>query len=402
MSVQIKERFLPYLPFLVLISFISLLNILARVIFSPLTPFICFEMDLCHKDTGNLFLVLSFGFAITLFMSQFLSSRFSHRFTIIVSVLISGFSLMIISYIEHLPSFKALLFFVGLSTGLFVPSAVSLIREHVPSYHLGKAFGIFATSQSFAFVLAPLITEHFIAFYSWKDILYGLGLFSSSLSLIFIFLIPQKENKSFPITLNFVRNIFSWPSFWILMVLLCVINGLNVGIYNMAPDYFEKHNLIEAHEVNYLIIIARTVSIITAILGGVFTDRFGLKRSLVLILILCGGITVFMGMTHPMFALLLFSVQSPIAACLKPIIHFGMASIVPPEKNAAVVSIMAPFGFFFGAGVVPQLLGIFGDFNLYSQGFVFFGLTALVSGVLFGLSGIYKHIRVSQLKSMEF
>ncbi len=358
-------------------------------------------MDLCHKDTGNLFLVLSFGFAITLFASQFLSSKFSYRLIIIASILISGFSLMSVSYVEHLQSFKALLFFIGLSTGLFVPSAVALIRERTPDHHLGKAFGIFATSQSFAFVLAPMIIECFITSYSWKDILYGFGLFSSSLSLILIFLIPKKEKKSFPITFNFIRNIFSWPSFWILMVLLCVINGLNVGIYNMAPDYFEKHNLIEAHEVHRLIIIARTVSIFTAILGGIFTDLFGLKRSLALVLILCGGVTIFMGMTQPIFALFLFSIQSPIAACLPPIVHFGMASIVPAEKNAAIISIMAPFGFFFGSGVVPQLLGIFGDFNLYSQGFIIFGLASLISGVVFGLGGVYKYIRFSQLKSME-
>jgi len=108
-----------------------------------------------------------------------------------------------------------------------------------------------------------------------------------------------------------------------------------------------------------------------------------------------------MGTMDPSSSLVLFCLQSPIAVCLMPLIHFAMATIVPPEKNAAIVSIMAPFGFMMGAGVVPQLLGFLGDFNLYAQGFVLFGLATIVSGALFSLNGIYKHVEVSQVKSLE-
>ena len=103
----------------------------------------------------------------------------------------------------------------------------------------------------------------------------------------------------------------------------------------------------------------------------------------------------------PSSSLVLFCLQSPVAACLMPLIHFAMATIVPPEKNAAIVSIMAPFGFMMGAGVVPQILGFLGDFNLYAEGFVLFGLSAILSGTLFNINGIYKHVEVSQVKSLE-
>lgn len=394
-------QFLPFFPFLMLISFISFVNILARVIFSPMTPFICEEMQLCHADTGNIFLVLSLGFAITLFASQYLSAKVSHKFTIILSVLTTGLALMITSYADTFQQFRGAVFLVGISGGLFIPSAVALIREYTPNHHLGKAFGIFGTAQSFAFILGPLSVQFFIEYYSWRAILHGFGLLSAILSLSLFFFIRKKEKKSVPITLNFAKEVFSWPSFWILMLLLCVINGLNMGIYNMAPDYFERHNLLEGSEVNQLIIIARTISIITAVVGGIVADRLGLKRSLVLILVICGGVTALMGMSNPMLALVLFCVQSPIAACLMPIIHFGVATIVPPEKNAALVSIMAPFGFTFGAGIVPQLLGFFGDFNLYAQGFIIFGVTTMMSGLIFGTNAIYKYVHLSQSKSME-
>lgn len=396
-----KVRFTPFLPFLILISFTSFLNILARIIFPPMTPYIWTEMNLCHADTGNLFFVLSVGFAITLFASQFVSSKISHKMTVTFSILSTGFALVFASYAETFQWFRVSLFVIGLCSGLFIPSAVAMMRETVAREHLGKAFGIFATAQSVAFILAPVLIKHLIDFFTWKQILNGFGLVSSLISVALYFLIKQGNNKGEAISYTFVRDVFSWPSFWILLVLLCLANGLNVGIYNMAPDYFERHNLLDKEAVYKLIIIARVLSFFTAIVAGIIADRFGLKRSVVLTFIFCGALTSLMGTMEPKSSLVLFTLQSPVAACLMPLIHFAVATIVPPEKNAAMISVIAPFAFLTGAGVVPQLLGFFGDFNLYAEGFVLFGFAALIGGVIFNVGAVYRHVELSQTNAAE-
>ena len=396
-----RTSFFSFLPFLTLITFASFLNIMARIIFPPMTPFICEEMNLCHADIGNLFFILSVGFAITLFGSQFLSSRISHKMTVIFSLLSTGFALVITSYAESFQFFRLSLFLVGLCSGFFIPSAVAMLREGVATQHLGKAFGIFATAQSVAFILSPIIVRSIIGVYSWKEILNGFGLISSIISVILFFLFKQGNEKGEPITIAFVRSVFSWPSFWILLILLCLANGLNIGIYNMAPDYFQRHNLLDKDAVHQLIVIARVLSFGTAIVAGVVADRFGLKRSMVLSLVFCGALTSLMGAMNPSSSLALFTLQSPVAACLMPLIHFAIATIVPPEKNSTIVSLIAPFGFLMGAGVVPQLLGFLGDFNLYAQGFVLFGMASIFCGAIFNLSRVYKHVEFSQVKSLE-
>jgi MFS transporter, NNP family, nitrate/nitrite transporter len=396
-----KTSFFSFLPFLTLITFASFLNIMARIIFPPLTPFICEEMNLCHADTGNLFFILSVGFAITLFGSQFLSSRISHKMTVIFSLLLTGFALVVTSYAETFQAFRLSLFLVGLCSGFFIPSAIAMLREGVATKHLGKAFGIFATAQSVAFILSPIIVRSVIGVYSWKAILNGFGLISSVISVILFFLFKQGNEKGEPITAAFVRSVFSWPSFWILLILLCLANGLNVGIYNMVPDYFQRHNLLDKDAVHQLTVIARVLSFGAAIIAGIVADRFGLKRSLVLSLVFCGALTSLMGMMNPSSSLALFTLQSPVAAGLMPLIHFAIATIVPPEKNSTIVSLIAPFGFLMGAGVVPQLLGFLGDFNLYAQGFVLFGMTSIFCGAVFNLSRVYKHVEFSQVKSLE-
>lgn len=401
MLLEKKSSFVPYIPFLILISFISFLNILARIIFPPLTPYICEEMHLCHADTGNLFFILSVGFAITLFASHFMSSKTTHKMTVLFSILSTGFALLLTSYAETFNFFRWSLFIVGLCSGLFIPSAVAMIREAVSGEHLGKAFGIFATSQSVAFILGPMIVKYAITYFTWQQILNGFGLFSSLMSVGLFFFMKKGHTKGDSISISFMRNVFSWPSFWILMILLCLANGLNIGIYNMAPDYFQRHNLLDSGAVYNLTIIARILSVLTAIVAGIFADRFGLKRSMVITFVFCGALTSLMGTMTPSSSLLLFCLQSPIAACLMPLIHFAMATIVSPLKNAALVSISAPFGFFMGAGVVPQVLGFLGDFNLYAQGFILFGITSIVCGMIFNLNAVYRQVEISQMKSSE-
>ncbi|MCB1110734.1 MAG: MFS transporter [Chlamydiia bacterium] len=396
-----RPSFFPFLPFLTLITFASFLNIMARIIFPPMTPYICEEMNLCHADTGNLFFILSVGFAITLFGSQFLSSWISHKKTVIFSLVSTGCALMVTSYAETFQLFRLALFVVGLCSGFFIPSAVAMLREGVAREHLGKAFGIFATAQSVAFILSPILIQHTIQLWHWKQILSGFGWISGVIGFVLYFLFKQGNERGEPITFTFIRSVFSWPSFWILLVLLCLANGLNLGIYNMAPDYFQRHNLLDKDAVYHLVVIARVLSFITAIGAGFVADRFGLKRSMVLTFVCCGALTSLMGTVNPSSSLVLFALQSPVAACLMPLIHFAIATIVPPEKNSTIVSVIAPFGFLMGAGVVPQLLGFFGDFNLYAQGFVLFGVTSIFCGTLFNLNRVYKHVEFSQVKSME-
>ena len=398
---ELKTHFLSFIPFLALISFVSFINILARVIFSPLTPYICDEMKLCHTDTGNLFFILSIGFALTLFTSQFVSSFISHKKTVIVSVFATGLSLILASHSASFDFLRFSLFLLGLSSGLFIPSAVSMIREVVGSHHIGKAFGIFSAAQGFAFILGPLIVQSFIGANSWNSVLFVFGCVFVFISFTLIFLIKIGDQKGKIVTLDFAKTIFSLPAFWILAVSLCLANGVNYGIYNMAPDYFQRHNLLRGDAVNQLIIVARILSILTAVLGGVFADRFGLKRSIITFLILSGMATLMMGLISPSFSLALFCIQTPLAACLMPLIHSAMSLIAPPEKNAAIVSMMAPIAFSFGTGVVPQFLGFLGDSNLYALGFVLLGLSTLGSSFLFNFKEITSKLEVSHLKKLE-
>ena len=83
---------------LLLMTGIFFLNFISRIILAPLMPTIEMDLGIGHAEAGSLFLLISLGYFISLMGSGFLSSRFTHRKTIIFSSIVLGITLLAISF----------------------------------------------------------------------------------------------------------------------------------------------------------------------------------------------------------------------------------------------------------------------------------------------------------------
>lgn len=391
--------FATFIPFLSVVSFLTFLSILSRTIFAPMTPIICQEMSLCHAETGHLFLMLSIGFAITLFLSQYVSTKITHKATISISLYSTAVLFLLMPLIDTYNTFCSFLFVVGLSAGLFIPSSIAIIRSAVSDIHLGKAFGIRQTAQSCAFIFGPAVISIGAPYLPWRFILLAFGIFFLLFAVLFSVFFKAGKEKSPPVSFSFVKGLISMPSFWIMLVLLCLINGMNYGVYNMAPSYYDAKYNIDRNIVNTLIMVARILSFFTAVLSGFLADRIGIRRSLFMLLSICGVTTLFLGVSSAGVSLFLFMLQSALATALMSLIHLATASIVPANRSASSVSMMAPFAFTFGSGVVPKVIGLFADNGLYAVGFVCFGVVAIVAAFLFNSNWASRYVDYGQLES---
>lgn len=394
-----SREFSSYLPFLLIVSFLTFLNILARTLFAPLTPILCGEMNLCHADTGHLFFVLSLGFAITLFLSQYINSWISHKSTLSISMYGCAAMFLAMPWVSSYFSLCAVLVFVGLFAGLFIPSSVAIIRNVVADDHLGKAFGIRQAAQSCAFIVGPGMVSLFAPYFSWQFILFSFGLFLFVFSILFSLFFKEGKDKSPPVSAEFIKNIITMPSFWIMLVLLCLANGMNYGVYNMAPNFYDSQYDVDRNTVNTLIMIARISSFFTAILSGFLADKVGTRKALFSLLLICGFTTFLMGISGVGFSLFLFMLQSSLATALMSLIHLAIAGIVPVHRTAAVISMMVPFAFTFGSGIVPKVIGIMADRGMYAFAFGLFGLLSIMAALLFNWGRVYRHVHSSQMDS---
>ena len=104
-----------FLLFLVIIFF---LNFLSRIALSPLMPSIEEELKIGHEEAGSLFFLISLGYCIMLLGSGFVSSRLTHRKTIVLSSAAVGGALLLVGLSSHLWQIRFGLILVGMAAGL--------------------------------------------------------------------------------------------------------------------------------------------------------------------------------------------------------------------------------------------------------------------------------------------
>src|SRR4030042_1337901 len=82
--------FRSHIPALLFLAGIFFLNFLSRIILAPLLPAIEGDLQIGHRGAGSLFLFISLGYCVGVLGSRVVSSRFTHRRTIIASSMAVG------------------------------------------------------------------------------------------------------------------------------------------------------------------------------------------------------------------------------------------------------------------------------------------------------------------------
>jgi MFS family permease len=90
--------FRSHIPALLFLAGIFFVNFLSRIILAPLLPAIEGDLHIGHAVSGALFLFVSLGYCVGLLISGYVSSRFTHRRTIIISPMAIGAALLVIVF----------------------------------------------------------------------------------------------------------------------------------------------------------------------------------------------------------------------------------------------------------------------------------------------------------------
>ena len=101
--------------FLTLLFFVAFIS---RYIFSPLMPVIRDELALTHGQAGSVFLFGSMGALVASVCSGFVSSRLTHRGTLILSTFLVGVTLLALTFQSSLWAVRVAMLVLGMAAGL--------------------------------------------------------------------------------------------------------------------------------------------------------------------------------------------------------------------------------------------------------------------------------------------
>jgi NNP family nitrate/nitrite transporter-like MFS transporter len=112
------------------------------------------------------------------------------------------------------------------------------------------------------------------------------------------------------------------------------------------------------------------------------TDRFGAGRVLAVIVFFNGVATAMLGASSEILFRGALFVQPMLSTAFFPPIWTILSDIVDPRSRNLGVSLIVPPAFIIGGGILPMVIGAFGDAGMFPVGFVLWGVMTFLS---FGL-----------------
>lgn len=362
---------------MLLLTFIFVLNFTARIVAAPLLPAMEHDLAISHARSGMFFLCLAAGYCSAMLASGYLSARIHHRRTIVLSCTALGLSLMAVSLAPTFAGIGLGFFSVGCGAGLYLPSAIATITSLVAPRNWGKAIAVHELAPNIAFIAVPLLVEFLLTTLSWRDLLLYLGAATLAAGVVFASLGHGGRFAGTPPSPAVVRELLAMPSFWNIGLLFAMAIAATVGVFAMLPLFLVSVHGLEEAWANTLVGLSRIVCPPMALVAGWAADRFGVRRTISVTLALSGAATILIGAGTQAALILGVFLQPVVAVGFFPAGFSALASIGNPEMRNAAVSLAIPLAFVLGAGLVPWLLGVAGDFGVFGWGFSGIGLLIL-------------------------
>jgi NNP family nitrate/nitrite transporter-like MFS transporter len=319
-----------------LLTGIFLINFLSRIVLAPLMPEIEKDLGLGHTGAGGLFMVIAFGYSTGLIGSGFVSSRITHRRTIALTAITCSMAFLLIAFSHTLWTIWLGLFFVGVATGIYLPSGMSTIHRFDPLRPLGKGHR-HPTNCPFAdpSLGAPLLVEALLILCSWQAIIALIGVRLADPGIPIPRLGPGGNFTGEAPTLRQHPNTVGRPSFWIMAILFWLAIAASMGIYSMMPLSLVAERGLDRPLANTLIGLSRVPVIAMALLSGWITDRIGPKPTIVAVTLINGLSAILLGLLPGRWVILMVFLQPMATACFFAPVSHDPLSIVPPGPETS-------------------------------------------------------------------
>lgn len=363
------------------------LSFMARVCLAPLMPEIEADLGLGHGEAGSLFLLVSLGHTGMLLASGFVSARLTHNRTILLSSVSAGAALFIVAWSRSLLSLRVGLVFIGVATGLYLPSAIATITELVEPARWGRAVAIHEISTNLAFTTAPLIAEVLIESTGWRGVLALIGGFSVLVGSAFLVFRGGRFQGQAP-TKRVLRPLLARPGLWAMILMFSLGIAGNFGVYSMMPLYLVSERGMARGAANSLVALSRPVGVLVVFLAGWIADRFGTWRTLSTVLIGSGALVCLLGVVPDVWVLPVVLLQPFWSVAFFPPAFTALSGSSSNRLRNVFVSLTLSASILIGTGLIPTGLGVLGDLGRFPLGFALLGAVTLAVGfVLMVLKG---------------
>ena len=367
--------------FLFFLWYLWFINFTIRAIFAPILPLIEDEFVISHARATSIFMFLSVGYAISVFLSGFYSGRLGYKKTIICSFLISSLTFFFIPFVKNFSVFYVFMLTLGFAAGLYLPSAISLITEYFDEKNWGKAISIHDTAASISIFGTPFIALFLLHFFKWRGIFKIFAVIFLVSAVVFYFVSDEVKITHAGTKTDF-GGLIRRRSLWTIGIIILFCSGANMGIYFVTPLYLTKELLLSIDYANTILGISRFGGIGVAILCGFLADKISLRKIMLVMVLVSGILTVLLGIVPIGFIGVTLILQALFVTGIFPLMFVLIAKIFSREVRSMATSFILTVVSIGGTGAIPYLLGLSGDLISFRFGISVLGICVVFSSLL--------------------
>jgi NNP family nitrate/nitrite transporter-like MFS transporter len=158
--------------------------------------------------------------------------------------------------------------------------------------------------------------------------------------------------------------------------------GGNAGIYAMLPLYLVNERAMTLARANTIIGLAQTTGLIMVFVAGWITDRIGPKRTMTFVLLSAGLCTLLIALLHGPWLVAVIFIQPALVSSFFPGAFAALSRIAPPSMRSVSNALGPPSAYLIGGGILPAVIGYFGQTYTFSSGILLAGAFMLLGPVL--------------------
>lgn len=374
-----QQAFRQALPWVILVSTMFLLTYLDRAMFGPLLPAIEEEFGLNHAASTRFLFFLSVGYSTSMFFSGYSSSKIRPRIMVGGSVLLTGAVLLAISATRNQDLLMLLFVALGVAAGQYFNGGLSTMRSLVPPTQWSKAISVHEFGPNASFFLAPLLAEIVVNMVGWRGLTAGMGCLTIVAGCVFLLIAKGGECPAAPVSSKGFKNALKEPRLWLFTWLMGLAVAGEFAPFSVLTLHMIEERFISPELTALLLSASRIAAPFAVLAGGIVTTRFGARRTLYICLaayaagMFCMAVPFF-----PIFIAGLF-IQPVLTAMIFPPTFTLLAEAFPLKEQPMYLAIGMPLASFMGVGIMPSVLGYWGDLASFAAGFIMMGCLVAVS-----------------------
>jgi len=324
-----------------------------------------------------LFFMAAMGGLLGSLAAGSISTRFDHRGSLLTAVFGIAVVLLLSALVRSVWALASVLFALGLFSGICQPSVVAVITAMVRKEDWGKALSVQQAAPPLGLVAAPLLAVGLLTVFSWRLSLASVGLFAIVLGVVLIRFRGRADFPGDPPRLRLVRPFFRLRSFWLMIGLMALGMGAQVGVYTMLPLFLTEEKTMSIPTANALLGIANIPPLAMVFVAGWVTDRVGEQWAMFGALCLTGAATVLVGAADGPWLRAGIFLLPAFAVCFFPPAFSALSRIVQPNRRSVMAALAPPIAFILGGGLLPIALGYMGQNYTYGGGIAMFGVATV-------------------------